>query len=305
MKKFVQQARAFGETVADVVRRAVDPPLTADARPIDVKRAIVEAVERQLEPAGGGRRVLPGEALHVTVLAEDAERRKALEPVLTDLEAAIASRLLELRCVVPRRFAVEVSYVRRAPESWQPDQRLAVSAKGRDARPAQGSHRGGRLQADLPPQSHGGVRLQTDRRQGGVRLQADRTADMPPALNIDVVRGQAVKRHFTFAETAIRIGRSADPTDERGRPRLNDVAFLENDNAENQTVTRGHAMIRFDTQAGEYRLFDEGSANGTRILRSGELIEVPRRDPVGVSLRSGDEVQFGKAAIRIRLGEDA
>ena len=46
-------------------------------------------------------------------------------------------------------------------------------------------------------------------------------------------------------------------------------------------------------------------ANGTRILRSGEPIDVPRRDPVGVSLRSGDEVQLGKAAIRIRIDESA
>jgi hypothetical protein len=300
MRKFVQQARAFGETVADVVRRAVDPPLTADARPIDVKRAIVEAVERQLEPAGGGRRVLPGEALHVTVLAEDAERRKALEPVLTDLEHAITSRLLELRCAVPRRFAVEVSYVRRAPESWQPDQRLAVSATGPDARSAQRSRRGARPEADAAAPA--GVRRDgaSNSRDSGRRADVEAM----PTLNIDVVRGQAVKRHFTFGEAVIRIGRSADPTDERGRPRLNDVAFLENDNAENQTVTRGHAMIRFDTQVGEYRLFDEGSANGTRILRSGELIEVPRRDPVGVSLRSGDEVQLGKAAIRIRIGEE-
>jgi len=108
-------------------------------------------------------------------------------------------------------------------------------------------------------------------------------------------------RHFTFSDVVVRIGRSMDPTDDRGRPRLNDVAFLENDSAENRTVTRGHALIRFDARSGEYRLFDEGSANGTRVLRSGEAIDVPRRDPVGVSLRSGDEIQLGKAGIRIRI----
>jgi hypothetical protein len=80
------------------------------------------------------------------------------------------------------------------------------------------------------------------------------------------------------------------------------VAFLENDSADNRTVTRGHAIIRFDARRGEHRLFDEGSANGTRVVRSGVVIEVPKRDPVGVCLRSGDEVHLGKAALRIRIG---
>ena len=39
------------------------------------------------------------------------------------------------------------------------------------------------------------------------------------------------------------------------------------------------------------------------VLRGGEVIDVPKRDPVGLALRSGDEVQLGKAAIRVRIGE--
>jgi pSer/pThr/pTyr-binding forkhead associated (FHA) protein len=81
--------------------------------------------------------------------------------------------------------------------------------------------------------------------------------------------------------------------------RRNDVAFLENDDERNRTVTRGHAEIRYDRGRGEYRVFDEGSANGTRIVRSGEVIEVPPRDPLGVALRTGDELQFGTAAVRV------
>jgi pSer/pThr/pTyr-binding forkhead associated (FHA) protein len=119
---------------------------------------------------------------------------------------------------------------------------------------------------------------------------------------LNVLHGQAEKRQFVFTEGVIRIGRSADPTDDRGRPRFNDVAFLENDSPENRTVTRGHALIRFDAPTGEYRLFDEGSANGTRVVRGGNAIDVPKRDPVGLALRTGDEVQLGKAALRVRIG---
>ena len=293
MKRIVQQARSLGDAVAGAVRRAVDPPLTADARPIDVKRAIVEAVEQRLEPAGGGRRVLPGEVVQVKVLAEHADQRHALEAVLTDLRAAIQGRLLELQCSVPRQFAVDVSYVRRLPEDWPADQRLAVTINGFD--------RGTVAAAGRDPRGGGATIVGRDPRSG--RGGGDAAAS--PLLTIDVIRGQAVKRHFTFSEVVVRLGRSADPTDDRGRPRLNDVAFVENDSPENRTVTRGHALIRFDARTGEYRLFDEGSANGTQILRSGEAIDVPRRDPIGVSLRSGDEIQLGKAAIRIKIGDSS
>ena len=68
-------------------------------------------------------------------------------------------------------------------------------------------------------------------------------------------------------------------------------------------MTRGHALIRYNGATAEYRLFDEGSANGTRVLRGGEVIDVPRRDPVGLALRTGDEVQLGKAVLRVRIGE--
>jgi hypothetical protein len=296
MKRIIRQARSLGDVVADAVRRAVDPPLAADARPLDVKRAIVEAVEQQVEPAGAGRRVLPGDAVQVKVLAESAEQRKSLEAVLRDLGDAVKTRLAELQCQVPRRFAVNVSYVRRQPDDWTADQRLAVvvdgersvSVAGRDLRsglfhdPSAGPLRGSR------PTGSG---------------SQDGPVAAVPVLTIDVLRGEALKRHFTFRSVVVRIGRSPDPTDERGRPRTNDVAFLENENEDNRTVTRGHALIRFDARDREYRLFDEGSANGTRIVRSGEAIDLPRRDPVGVSLRSGDEVRFGKAAIRIRIDE--
>lgn len=273
MKKIVHHARTIGGAVAGAVRRAVDPPLTADARPIDIKRAIVEAVERRLEPAGGGRHVLPGDAVQVKVLAERADQRKALEAVLGDLPDAIRSRLLEVRCSVPRQFAVDVSYVRRAPEEWEQEQRLSVVVNGFEA----------------------------DRRVRPGEDDARRSAGPGTVLSIDVMRGQAVRKHLSFGEVTVRIGRSSDPTDDRGRPRVNDVAFLENDSVENRTVTRGHAVIRFDPHRREYRLFDEGSANGTRVVRGGEVIEVFRRDPMGVALRSGDEVQLGKAALRIRI----
>jgi hypothetical protein len=270
MKKLVEHARTIGGTVVDAVRRAVDPPLDEDARPIDIKRAIVEAVEQHAEPAGAGRRVLPGDAVHVKVLADNTDARRALEAVLVDLRDTVAARLNELQCTVPRRFTVDVNYARRPPADWRPGQRIAVS-----------------LTQSAPSGPHDSGK--------------DEAGTTVPSLMVDIVRGQAAENQFTFPGPVVRIGRSSDPTDERGRPRFNDLAFLENDSPENLTVTRGHALIRYNVATAEYRLFDEGSANGTRVVRGGEVIDVPKRDPVGLALRSGDEVQFGKAAIRVRI----
>jgi hypothetical protein len=270
MKDLVQRARQLGGAMADAVRRAVDPPLDDDAKPIDVKRAIVEALEQQVEPAGGGRRILPGDRIEVRILAVSDEARPGLDAVLADLRDVFAARLRELQCDVPRSLAVDVGYVPAPLPEWADDQRLDVVVRRSDAAKTA--------------------------RDAGSREDA-----AVHRMTITVLRGEATQATATFTESVIRIGRSADPTDERGRPRFNHIAFLENDSPENRTVTRGHAMIRYVSATGEYRLFDEGSANGTRVVRSGEVVDLPKRDPVGYALRSGDEVQLGKAAIRIEI----
>lgn len=270
MKEILGRARQLSRTVMAGLRRAVDPPLDADATPLDLGRAILEAIERRVQPAGHGRRVMPDNFVRVKVLAPDAAEERALRSVLDGLRDAAMARLREVQCEAPAGFRVDVGYVRSRPASWEPTQRIAI---------------------DFPVQ---------------------RTAPEPPRpevpvpiLRITVVAGMATKTTYSFAGAVVRIGRSEAPVDTRGRVRRNDVAFLENDDERNRTVTRGHAEIRFDCRRGEFRVFDEGSANGTRVFRAGEAIEVPARDPIGVSLRSGDEIHFGTAAVRLTIGPRA
>jgi hypothetical protein len=59
--------------------------------------------------------------------------------------------------------------------------------------------------------------------------------------------------------------------------------------------------LRFDPASSAYRLYDEGSSNGTAILRDGDVITVARRDPRGVRVRTGDEIQVGRALLRIDI----
>jgi pSer/pThr/pTyr-binding forkhead associated (FHA) protein len=67
------------------------------------------------------------------------------------------------------------------------------------------------------------------------------------------------------------------------------------------TVSRAHARRVYDPARGGYRLLDEGSTRGTRIIRRGELIKVPKNDPRGVLLISGDEIQLGDVVLRVTI----
>jgi hypothetical protein len=245
----------------DRLRSWFNPPLGADARPLEVREAILERIEARVEPAGDGRRVLPFDRIWVAVIAPDRETRTALEAVLGDLEQAVASRLVEIKCQRPGGFRVQVEYLKRPRPGWAGDQRIDV---------------------------------QFDRSSAAA-------SSATPVLHATVVRGTASQASYKFTERQILIGRTSDPVDHRGRTRHNQVAFIDEGDSVSRTVGRAHASIRYELSRGEYRLFDDGSHNGTQVVRDGVVMEVTPRDPIGVVLMPGDEIRFGTAAIRIRM----
>ena len=273
MKEFLEKSRQFVQTVASRVGKAINPPLSDDATPLDIQHAILEAIESRAQPVGGGRRALPDAYVKVKVIAKDAAEERALQLVLAGLHARILARLRELECDVPRAFRVDIAYVRRRPAGWAPDQPMSVDY---EAEPPAGSER-------------------AEKQRPAAAEHAQ------PALILTIVRGRASSASYTLREPAVRIGRSAAPVDDRGHARHNHVAFTEEEDAHSRTVGRGHAEIRYDRAAGEYRIFDEGSANGTRVIRGGEVIDVPPKDPFGVAIRLGDELEFGTAAARVEV----
>ena len=243
-----------------------DPPLDLEARPLEVREAIIEDIEQRVESAGAGRRVLPYNRVTVTVLAADKTSRARLQAALDGLQESVAARLNEIRCAIPAGLVVETRYVTRPPAAWAPHQRLAFDYDRRDA--------------------------------PGVPSAAPEES---ARLRITIARGQATHASYTFAEAHIRIGRSAQPIDGRGRPRRNHVVFLEDGDDHSRTVGRAHASIQYDITRRVYRVFDDGSHNGTRVMRDGTLVDVKPHDPVGVTLRSGDEIQVGTAALRVQI----
>jgi hypothetical protein len=270
MTSFLDQARELAQNLAAKFSRAINPPLAGDARPLDLQQAILEAIEARTQAAGGGRRQFPDGYVSVRVVAKDPADERAMRVALDGIRDLAAARLRELQCRLPNTFRVDVTYLRKRPASWPANQPLAIEF---DAQ---------------PPASA----------SAAMHVPAPDAAQ--PELILTIVKGRASAASYTLREPAIRIGRSESPVDDRGRARHNHVAFTEDDE-HSRTVGRGHCEIRYDRAGGEYRIFDERSANGTRIVRGGEIIEVPAQDPFGIAIRSGDELQFGTAAARVEI----
>lgn len=269
MKEYLTLGKRLLKSVGVTIARAVNPPLDNESKPLDIQQAIVEAIEERAQPIGGGRRDLPDRYVKISVVSKGTADERALRTALKDIRAVVVRRLRELRCDVPATFRIDVSYLAERPVDWDESQRLSVI-----------------FEAEAPKKAAG--------------ASAKRNAAQP-ALVLTVVRGKTSSPTYTFREPLVRVGRSSAPVDDRGHARHNHVAFADTGDQASATVGRGHSQIRYDAESGDYRVFDEGSANGTRVLRDGEVVEVPPRDPFGISLQTDDELQFGSAAVKVEV----
>jgi hypothetical protein len=255
---------SFGERAQRRVRQFFDAPVGPDARPLEIRQAMLDDVERQVTPVGGGRRVFP----YTTVIGrvvQTSAGRDACEATFADFEAHVRARLQELRCDPPRQLDVRVVVLRERPPEWQTGRVFAI-----DYRKA----------SDLAPMAN---------------LRPAR-----PVLQIAVIAGAASQNTYTIDAATILVGRGAEQMDASGSMRRNHIVFLETSDGVTETVGRAHARLTWDGTSETYRLFDEGSSNGTHVVRDGATIRVPSRDPRGVRVRRGDEVQFGRAVVRLK-----
>ncbi len=259
--------RKIGRDLQTRLKTFFDQPLQADASPIELLQAALDALEARIQPAGRGRRLFPYDRVVVRIVQRGGDAR-AVDAVFASLEARLRDRLGELRCEAPTGIAIELSVCEPAAGT-APDPVLAVDCFN-DAAP----HR-------------------------------DTTTAGPcPTVSIAVVKGQCTQGEYRFRETAIAIGRTAEPTDALGEVRYNHVAFLEARDGVNETVGRAHARLQLDATSGHYHLFNEGSSNPTSILRSGRTIRIAPRDPRGVRVQTGDLLQLGRAVLKVMIAHD-
>jgi hypothetical protein len=267
----LRKARDLEARIAGRFDRTVGGLLQSSGarEPLEIVHAIVDAVQEEIQPSGRGRRVFPFNGIELTILAPSRDARARFEAVLADgpsLRDRIAARLTAAGCDVDD-LDVIVGFDAKPRKTWRtPEFHLEFAREVR------------------PPRA------------------APEPDARPAKLELTVVHGTAEKRTYVLpAAERIDMGRCAEVRDHRHRLiRTNHVAFVEGGGDPNQTVSRRHAHITFDPASRSFRLFDDGSEQGTSIVRNGRAIAVPRGSR-GVRLESSDEVALGQARIRFRI----
>jgi FHA domain len=259
-----RRVSAIGSAVLARFERILNRPLGADAAPMEIRDAVLDDLETRVTPIGRGRRIFPYNRVLVRIVQLSADR-PSFDATFRDLDARFADRLRELQCAPVENLDLKIVFLKRAPLEWGPGRLFSVDCQSR---------------AD------------TAGHRGESRLSH---------LLVTVVKGEASQAAYTFTEPTVLVGRTADPVDRTGRIRRNHIVFLEKIDGATETVGRAHARLSRDPASNEYRVFDEGSSNGTQILRAGASIVVPARDPRGVPVYSGDEIQFGHAVVRVTV----
>ena len=257
--------RVFSRDLQSRLKDFFEQAPGVDATPLELLHAVLEELERKVQPAGRGRRVFPYDHVSVRISQPGADAA-AMQAVFEQLEPRLRDRLNELKCEAPESIRATVD-VDVAPEAGQP--LLAVECFRR-------------AQEDTP-----------------VAVTAE--APGRPTLRIAVLKGQCEESEYVFDEPVVAIGRTADPADAFGQIRHNHVAFADVRDGVNETVGRAHARLQFDAASGHYYLFHEASSNPTSIVRNGRTIRVASRDPRGVRVQSGDQLQLGRAVLRVTL----
>lgn len=263
----LSKARKVEATLARAVDRAVQQWSKSGAlEPLETLHGIVEAVEARLEPAGRGTHVFPFNKIKVSIAAGSRDARARFAAVLEgdrQLQERILDRLRDAGCVT-KGLQVSVSYVARPAADWaRPEFHVEFD----------------RVAIAEPPTAQ------------------DATVD----IRITVTHGSAEKPAYTFSIPRINIGRCAEVRDSRQRLiRTNHVAFTDGNGATNETVSRCHAHIDYIDTSADYRISDDGSAQGTSVLRHGKTIGVPSGSR-GIRLQTGDEIVLGDARLRVKI----
>ncbi len=253
----------MGRELHTRVKNFFDGPLDAAASPLELLQATLEALEQKVQPAGRGTRIFPYNRIIIRV-AQPVADREAIAAVFAQLEERLRDRLRELQCEAPAAMRTDVSVTADAA-----DPVLTVECL--------------RDEAVVPAP------------------QARTVSPRPSTVSIAVLKGVCEQADYSFTDSTIAIGRTPDPVDALGNIRRNHVVFVEIRDGVNETVARAHARLQRDPDTGEYHLFNEASSNPTVLLRAGRSIRVPPRDPRGLRLQSGDEVQLGRALIRLTI----
>ena len=267
--KILDKAAKFEKALLERLSRRTD----IRRHPIEIYCDILDEIEDAGAPGARGGRIFPYNTITVVLPTIDAHHRATAEAVFAEapsLEERVRTRLRNGGCADVDGLVVRLKFVDGTSDEWS----------GRDY------HIELRRRATPPPPNRAGKTRTGDHRE----------------LHLVVVAGTAARSRYSFNTPRINLGRLADVLDRQQHiVRQNQVAFLDGDDDVSQSVSRTHAHIRFDAGPGEAHLHDDGSTHGTRVVRAGRTIIVPRGGGRGLKLRDGDELLLGQARVRVEL----
>ena len=275
------KARQLEARLARTVDRAAARVMPPGGRePLEIAHAVVEAVEREVQPAGRGRHLFPFNRIRVLVVAPSKQARARFEATFA-VEPTLAQRIhtrLETAGCVPADLGVTVDYLEAAGGSWSaPDVHVEFD----------------RVDEPLPEPTSAEATV-------GKPAPAP-VPEPPPAVEIEIAVGEAEQQLYSFQFARIDFGRCTQVRDRRNQlVRTNHVAFADTDDALNRTVSRRHAHLEYVAAEHAFRVYDDGSEQGTAVSRGGRTIAVPP-GARGVRLLPGDEILLGHARLRVRV----
>jgi hypothetical protein len=238
----------------------------ASEEPLEWIPPMLDEVEQRVVSTGGRGRVFPYEVIRVELRVDPASVEAARAVFGAGaFEERVKERLRQVHCEAPEELSVRLRVRRRQASDERP---YAMAFRRADAE-----------------------------KLSEARAERERTNAKVPQVRITVVEGACRRRIHELKLERINLGR-LDSVEGRGAQRLrrNQVAFLDRDDSINTTVSRAHAHIEYFAGDG-FRVFDDGSAQGTRVMREGRSIVVSRGAVRGVKLRHGDEIELGMARV--------
>jgi hypothetical protein len=262
LEKARQLEAAIASTVEGAAARVTGAPETRAS--LEIVHAIIDEVAREIQPTGRGRYGFPFNLIRVTLRAADARARARLQAVVDGAEPLaqrIEARLVAAGCRTDG-LVIAVNYTSKPKADWA----------GREF--------------------HVECLRVSDAKESAVEAPVAR-------LKLAVLAGETSTSSLVFGAADITLGRGEQICDNRGRlVRVNRVAFVDDAAEISRTVSRLHAHIAHDAATGTYRLFDDGSSQGTIVIRNGRG-HVVSRGGRGIVLQAGDEILLGRARLAV------
>lgn len=267
--RLMQGTRALESRLATALERTAHVVAGPDQpSALELVAQLSDAVVAHVHPSGRGRSAFPFNHAEVTIVAATDEDRARLAAVCAgppSLRERLTERLEAAGCAEVD-LDVRVDYVSSPDPAWSRRDFHLVLAR--------------------------------------VERECVETPVAAVRVDIRITHGTADRGAYSFSALPICVGRGAEVRDHRLQlVRVNHVAFAEGDDEVNRSVSRRHARIELDAATGRPRIFDDGSAQGTSVLRGGRGLPVPRGSR-GLGLQSDDEIVLGQARLRVRVSHD-